>query len=121
MQRQLREAVDRLRDKDLRWQFVEASRNVEPEVEEKLNRYLCGARWNLYEEFNRKVIEEATRLMEKDGCFGTLAIAATSWNSPRRRPPHDAPPVGRDDRRGLSRSLDENEDEHALSEEEGQA
>jgi hypothetical protein len=72
MQRQLREAVDRLRDKDLRWQFVEASRNVEPKVEEKLNRYLRDARSNLYEEFNRKVIEEATRLMEKEGCFGTL-------------------------------------------------
>jgi hypothetical protein len=72
MQRQLREAFDRLWDKDLQCPFLTASRNVEPEVEEKLNRYLCDARWNLYEKFNRKVIEEAARLMEKDHCFGTL-------------------------------------------------
>jgi hypothetical protein len=72
MQRQLREAFDRLRDKDLQCPFLTASRNVEPEVEEKLNRYLCDARWNLYEEFNRKVIEEATRLMRQDCCFIVL-------------------------------------------------
>ena len=71
MQRQLYEAVERLRDKDLRY-FLQASRNVEPEVEEKLNRYLCDARSKLYEEFNRKVIEETKRLMEEEGCFGTL-------------------------------------------------
>ncbi len=72
MQRQLRAAVDRLRDKDLRRPFLESSRNVDPEVKTKLDRYLDDARWNLYEEFNRKVIAEATRLMRQDCCFIVL-------------------------------------------------
>lgn len=71
-ERQLREAFDRLRTADLRSPFLVASRNVDPEVERKLNEYLNTARWNLYEEFNRKVLDETQRLMEKDGCFSTL-------------------------------------------------
>jgi len=71
-ERQLREAFDRLRTTDLRSPFLVASRNVDPEVERKLNQYLNAARWNLYEEFNRKVIDETQRLMEKDGCFSTI-------------------------------------------------
>jgi hypothetical protein len=71
-QRQLHEAVDRLRNKDVSRYFLEASRNLDPEVEQKLNQYLSSARWNLYQEFNRKVIDEALQLMEKDRCFSTL-------------------------------------------------
>jgi hypothetical protein len=71
-ERQLREAVDRLRKKDLECPFLWSSRNLDREVEEKLNEYLESARWNLYEEFNRKVIDETLRLMKADRCFSTL-------------------------------------------------
>ncbi len=81
MQRQLREAVERLGDGSPRY-LLEASRNVEPEIEEKLNRYLRDARGNLYEEFNRRVIDEATRLMEKDGCFAALAARGDILEQP---------------------------------------
>jgi hypothetical protein len=71
-QRQLRQAVEGLRQRDLSTPFLMAPRSVDPAVETELNKYLNTARWNLYEEFNRKVIEEARRLMEKDGCFYNL-------------------------------------------------
>ena len=71
-QRQLREAASRLRKKNLKCSFLWSSRNVDPEVEEKLNEYLNKARWNLSEEFNRKVSDEATRLMTADRCFAAL-------------------------------------------------
>jgi hypothetical protein len=72
MQRQLREAVDRLRDKDLQCLFLESSRNVDPEVKRKIDRYLGDARRDLYEEFNEAVIEAVTLRMEEDGCFAAL-------------------------------------------------
>jgi hypothetical protein len=71
-QRQLREAASRLRNGNLKCPFLQSSRNVDPEVENKLNQYLDKARRNLYEEFNRKVIDEATRLMTADRCFAAL-------------------------------------------------
>ena len=95
MQRQLRDAVDRLWDKDLQWPVLEGSRNVDPEVKKKLNRYLDDARWDLYREFNTAVIEAVTLRMEKDGCFAALAARGDLLEQPAASaPPHDAPPVG---------------------------
>jgi hypothetical protein len=71
-ERQLREAVERLRKQDLSCPFLWASRNVDPEVERELNRYLDEARRSLYEEFNRNVIDEVVRLLKEDCCFDTL-------------------------------------------------
>ena len=82
MQRQLRDAVDRLWDKDLQCPFLEASRNVDPEVKRKLDRYLGTARWGLYWEFNEAVIKYAKELMEKDGCFAALAARGDLLEQP---------------------------------------
>ena len=71
-QRQLREAIDRLRDNNLKRPFLWASRNLDPVVKKTMNQYLSKARWNLYEDFNRKVIEETLRLMKEDDCFDEL-------------------------------------------------
>ncbi len=82
MQRQLRDAVDRLWDKDFQCPFLEASRNVDPEVKRKLDRYLGAARWDLYWEFNEAVIKHAKELMEKDGCFAALAARGDLLKQP---------------------------------------
>jgi hypothetical protein len=72
MERQLLYAVDVLAHADLTVPFLEPSRNVDVEIQYKLNDYLNAARSNLYEGFNVEVIAEATRLMKKDRCFAML-------------------------------------------------
>jgi hypothetical protein len=71
-QRQLREAFNTLRQRTWSSIYVLAPTNVDTAVESTLNRYLAAAREHLRDEYHSKVLDEALRLMKKNGCFSTL-------------------------------------------------